>query len=111
MTQTTKKQLITVVVLTGLNLLLSGSIIGDSQSLNGHIIESHSPEMRRAALITNLFGIPFISFILGLIAAGIPYQKKSYNEKLVYFSLGIIILIQAFFFIAGSIKFILMWTH
>jgi hypothetical protein len=111
MSPTTKKQLIIVATLTGFNLLLSGSFIGDGQSLDGHLIESHSPEMRRAALVTNLFGIPFISFILGLMVGGIPYQKKAYNEKVVYFSLGIIIIIQSFFLIAGIVKLVLMWTR
>jgi hypothetical protein len=109
MRETTKKQLLALAVLAGLNILLSNVVSGDGHRLNGEVVFAHSPAMRRAAIVTSLFGIQFFAFLLGTVAALVPWRKKAYAEKWVTFSLWIALAIQLFFVIAAIVKLIGTW--
>lgn len=106
MREINKKQLIALAILAGLNLLFSNLVAGNGQRLTGEAVLAHSPEMRRATLVSFVFGLQAISFILGGFAALIPYKKKLYSEKWLTFSLGIAITIQAIFLLGAVVKLI-----
>ncbi|RYU76090.1 hypothetical protein [Hymenobacter persicinus] len=104
MTSFNKKQLAILAILAAVNLLLGPLVVGNGQDLTGRTIEAHSPEMRRAGIITTLFGIQLFSVVLGALFAAIPYKQKPYNEKLLTLSLSIAIAVQGFMLLAGIIK-------
>ena len=100
----TKKRLTILAVLAGLNILLGNLVVGDGQHLNGEVILAHSPEMRRATLTTFLFGLQVVALLLAVLAAVVPYQKRSYDDKFLTFGLLIAIGLQGLFLLAGLYK-------
>jgi hypothetical protein len=109
MSRLTKQQLLLIAIFTALNLLLSGSILGNGHDLAGHAVASRSPEMRRAALLTYLVSMPLLSFVVGAAIAAVPFRDKPYSEKLLLYGLWILAGMNFFFLIAGTLKFILQW--
>jgi heme A synthase len=104
MQENTKKRLTILAVLAGLNILLGNLVVGDGQQLSGEVVLAHSPEMRRATLTTFLFSLQLVALLLGALAAAVPYRKKSYDEKVLTFSLLIAIGLQGLFLLAGIYK-------
>jgi hypothetical protein len=103
MQESTKKRLTILAVLAGLNILLGNLVVGDGQQLSGEVVLAHSPEMRRATLTTFLFSLQLVALLLGALAA-VPHRKKSYDEKVLTFSLLIAIGLQGLFLLAGIYK-------
>ena len=103
-----KKQLVTLAILAGLNILFGNLVVGNGRSLSGEAVLAHSPEMRRATIVTFLFSVQIFSFLLGALMAAIPYKKKPYKEKLLAFSLGIAVGIQVVVLLASIAK-LLFW--
>ncbi|MCI1186057.1 hypothetical protein MON38_01405 [Hymenobacter sp. DH14] len=108
MRATTKRQLITIAILAGLNILMGNLVAGNGQQLSGETVAAHSPEMRKAVLTTFLVSIQFFSFILGALAALVPYRQQQYSEKWLTFSLWIAVGLQSFSLVASVIK-LLFW--
>jgi hypothetical protein len=104
MQEITIKRLIIIAVLAGLNILLANLVVGDGQQLSGEVILAHSPEMHRATVTTFLFGLQFVAFLLSALVSAFPYQKKNYDQKVIFFSLLIAIGLQGMFLIASIYK-------
>lgn len=104
MQATTKRQLVIIAILAGLNILLGNLAVGDGHQLSGEVVAANSPEMRRATLTTFLVGLQFFSFILGALAALVSYQQKKYSEKWLLFSLWIAVGLQTLFLLASIVK-------
>ncbi|MGI4871764.1 MAG: hypothetical protein ACRYFX_11370 [Janthinobacterium lividum] len=104
MQEVNKKQLVTIAILAGLNILVANLVAGDGQDLNGQGIRAHSPEMRRAIFSIFLFGLQLFSFIAGAFIASVPYKKKVYGEKVLTFSLSIAVCLQGAFLLAAIVK-------
>lgn len=107
MQATTKNHLITLAVLAGLNILLGNLVVGDGQDLTGRGIPAHSPEMRKATITTFLVGIQLISGLIALLVAVVPFQKKSYQQRVEATILPIAIGLQALFLVASLVKLFL----
>ncbi|WP_460501800.1 hypothetical protein [Hymenobacter agri] len=105
---TTKRQLIIIASLAGLNILFGNLAAGNGHQLSGEIIAARSPEMRKAVLTTFLVSIQFFSFVLGALAALIPYRQRQFSEKWLTFSLWIAVGLHSFSLIASVIK-LLFW--
>lgn len=103
-----KKQLVSLAVLAGLNILFGNLVDTGGERLSGEAVLAHSPETRRALFSTVLFGLQFFGFLLGTLVALIPYRQKPYSEKLLTFGLGISVSLQALALTAAIFK-LLFW--
>ena len=103
----TKKHLITIAVLAGLNILFSNLVVSDGQDLTGKGIPAHSPEMRKATLTTFLVGIQLLSGLVALVVAVVPFQQKPYQARVEASILPIAIGLQALFLVASLVKLFL----
>jgi formate hydrogenlyase subunit 3/multisubunit Na+/H+ antiporter MnhD subunit len=101
MQELSKKYLITLAILIGLNILFGNLVDTGGRDLAGRGIEAHSPEMRRAMFTSLLFGLQFISFLLATLVAAIPYKKKYYGDKVLLFTQLIAIGMQGLFLTAA----------
>ena len=103
-----RNQLIAIViVLLIIDFIVSKNVsVGYVEDLEGHI---HSPhEFKNESLKSLFFGIPFISFILGISLSLFLPKKKSYNKGFLNSSLIILIVCYLILLILG-IRNLILW--
>ena len=103
----TKKHLLTIAVLAGLNILLGNLVVSDGQDLTGRGIPAHSPEMRKAAIMTFLISVQLFSGLVALVVALVPFQQKPYQQRVEASILPIAIGLQALLLVASIVKLFL----
>lgn len=75
-----------IVILIIVNFILSIFLKnGEARHLTGE--SATAEEIKKALLITLLFGITILGFLIGSIASFIPYKELKYRDKYLYFSL------------------------
>jgi hypothetical protein len=91
LTISNKKLLIAYLPIIGLliliNIILSVNFAGDAYGLDGSLVESNSPEMKKSIIVTYLFFFQLLGFIIGLILSLIPFKGLKYSQKYLRVSL------------------------